>query len=113
MKNIKVIVLEVGKKAEIRTIVNSLETLQKTVGGWLELVHLDRNGRPEQRRVAILVDEEGYLKQLPFNIRLAGLDIVGTIVISGIRNGEFISLTKAQLRDIKELLGERGEDIES
>jgi hypothetical protein len=60
----------------------SLESMQKTVGGYIEIVYL-----PDGRMM--VVDEEGLLKNKDLNIvasQLAGQQIVGDVIIA--ENGE-------------------------
>lgn len=44
---------------------NSLETLQKLVGGLIEVVHLVKHG--EQKGHDLIINEEGLLLELPIN----------------------------------------------
>lgn len=66
----------------IREIDNTLESLQKTVGGYIEVVTLCTD-------LAIICDEEGRLKGLPRNCQICGADFVGTIVAVGVDGDEF------------------------
>ena len=55
----------------------SLEEAQEIVGGYVEMVRLTRDK-------IMLVDEEGLLKRLPYNIPatvVAGRHIVGTAIV--------------------------------
>lgn len=58
MKKIKVVFVEPGKPARITEIDNSLESMQKTVGGFIERFTLDDE-------VCIICNEEGKIEGLP------------------------------------------------
>lgn len=53
-----------------------LETMQKTVGGYIETVTLDR-------QVVIICNEEGKVKNLEPNCAVCGIPFYGTIVAIG------------------------------
>ena len=61
---------------------NSLEELQRLVGGHIESVTLGKD-------IAILCDEEGRIKGKEYNCTLVGVDFAGTIVIVGVRGDSF------------------------
>ena len=63
-------------------ISNTLENLQRTVGGYIETI-------PVTSKDVILCDEEGKLKLKPTNISLGNDFIVGTIVVLGVDGDEF------------------------
>lgn len=66
----------------------TLENLQKTVGGYIETVTLV----PEidcVPGVVVICDEEGLLKQKPYNCQYAGVDFVGDIIVIGCKGEEF------------------------
>ena len=63
-------------------ISDSLENLQKTVGGYIEPVSFST--------FTILCNEEGKIKGLPFNMRIGTFDVlVGTIIVLGVDGEEF------------------------
>lgn len=64
---------------------NKLETLQKNVGGYIECVRLATN-------LVILCDEEGRLKNKPFNCTICGYGFWGDILIVGADEDEFADL---------------------
>ena len=82
MKKIKVIVKRPDSVPYSTHISNSLENLQKTVGGYIETVTLASD-------CVVICNEEGMLKRLPYNCNICGVDFVGTIVIAGINGDEF------------------------
>lgn len=63
-------------------IVNSLETLQHIVGGYIETVTLGSDW-------TIICNEEGRLRGLPFNCEVCGVMFVGPIIFAGIDGEEF------------------------
>ena len=69
----------------IAYIMNTLESLQAKVGGFIEVVRLTP-------KVAIICNEEGKLRGMDPNMRIDGTLLVGTIVIAGIDGEEFGSI---------------------
>lgn len=78
----KAIRKEPGKFPEVVEIPNTLEALQKAVGGYIEVW-------PVTTDLAILCDEEGKLKGAEDNCTLLGEDFVGTILLVGLDGPEF------------------------
>ena len=80
-----------------------LEPLQKVVGGWIEAVY------PWEDKAAIIINEEGKLDQLPLNRALRTeegeiYDITaGNMLIVGLGEEDFSSLTKDQLAHYEKL----------
>ena len=74
------------------TIENSLEAMQRLVGGNIEVVQLDD--------ALLICDEEGKLKGLEPNVVLGNDTICGSFFIAGddYENVDFVSLTKKQYR---------------
>ena len=69
---------------------NSLEALQKNVGGYIETVTL--NSPLTHRNLVLICDEEGRLKGKPYNCNIFGIDFVGEILIVGQDGEEFADL---------------------
>ena len=90
---IKVFLAEPGKKAKVTEIENTLENLQKIVGGYIECVY------PFEDNVGIICNEEGMLIGLEPNRVLRDDDgnavdiIFGTFIITGLTEDDFGSLT--------------------
>ena len=84
MENIKVIVKNPGQAPRKRTIPNELESLQKIVGGYIEVVTTADD-------LGIICNEEGKLKGLPYNCTIEGEDYVGPIIVVGLDDFEFTS----------------------
>ena len=94
-KYIEVIVKEPNGVFELRAIENKLSELQKLVGGYIEVV--SHNG------YIVLADEEGKLKGCEPNLRIGCKNIVGTIVILSMSNGNFRSI---KVKDLAEFIND-------
>ena len=96
-EKIKVVLAEPGKKAKVTEIENTLENLQKIVGGYIECVY------PFGDNVGLIANEEGKLIGLEPNRVLRdddgnALDIIfGTFIITGLTEDDFGSLTDEQI----------------
>lgn len=92
-KKLKVVIVRPQKTATIEEIDSDLETLQSIVGGRIEQVC------PWEDDVAIICNEEGKTKELPYNRGLYDeggniLDIIaGTFFVVGLGEEMFRSLT--------------------
>ena len=64
---------------------NTLENLQKYVGGYIETVTI-------ADRLVIICNEEGRLQGLPYNCSIMGTDFVGDIIMCGVDGDEFADL---------------------
>ncbi len=95
-KMITVVLAEPGKKAKVTEIENTLENLQKIVGGYIECVY------PFEDNVGIICNEEGKLIGLEPNRVMRDDDgnavdiIFGTFIITGLTEDDFGSLTDEQ-----------------
>lgn len=89
---IKIVYQFPGNTSRITEIPNTLEAMQKLVGGYIETLSLP-NG------LVMVIDEEGRLKGRPDNIRCVQVGtIVGTVVITAAKGEEFVSLTAEQIQ---------------
>lgn len=70
-----------GCEPELIDIDNTLAALQQEVGGYIETVSI--------ADVVIICNEEGRLCGLPYNGRVCGVDVVGTVLIVGTKGEEF------------------------
>ena len=95
-KKIKVIIKEPGKKPRSVNISNSLQNLQKTVGGYIETVTICED-------FVIICNEEGRLQQLPWCCEICGVNFVGTIILCGI-DGESFGDIPITYQDAKRIL---------
>lgn len=64
---------------------NSLENLQRYVGGHVETVTFAAD-------MCVICDEEGRLKGKPYNCTVCGVDFVGDILLVGVKGTEFADL---------------------
>lgn len=94
---------EPGKPWEIVEVPNELEALQKVVGGYMERVTFSLD-------TCILCDEEALCKGLPHNADICGVEFFGPVLIVGMANGEFVSLTEQQVEDMLEMGALRRDD---
>ena len=91
-KIMRVVLVEPGKKAVVKTIDGSLEGMQKTVGGNIEAIALDDCG------TCLVCNEEGKLNDLSLNRALVDEDgritdiIAGTFFVCGTDEEDFASL---------------------
>lgn len=87
----RVLKIEPGKAPITINIENTLESLQGQVGGYIETVTFAED-------VVIICDEEGRLKDKPYNFRLCGVDFVGVILIAGRKDDGFCDIKDANAR---------------
>lgn len=87
-QRINVWVKEPGKKPEKKEVEHSLKSFQELVGGYVEFVNAGDGD-------AIFVDEDGLLKDLPYNCTLflpfGSHRLYGTVVLLGLDGIEFVS----------------------
>jgi len=74
-----------GVPGTVEIIDASLDSLQKIVGGYIEAVYIDD--------FALVVNEEGVLKGLPYNAHVSGYDLVGTIIVMRAGDEDFEAIT--------------------
>ena len=67
---------------EFVDIPNTLEALQAEVGGYIETVSFLSD-------LCIIVNEEGRINAMPFNLRFAGLQLFGPVLLVGVNGDEF------------------------
>ena len=84
MKKIKVLIKRPGGPPRSVWISDTLENLQRTVGGYIEIVTLCRN-------LVVICDEEGRLKGKPYNCTINGVSFVGDIIVAGAEGEEIVS----------------------
>lgn len=82
MEKIKVIIKRPDEETgHVTWISNSLKALQTHVEGYIETVTVSPN-------MMIICNEEGRIRNLPYNCRLCGIDFVGTIIIAGVDDAD-------------------------
>ena len=94
-KKISVIIKEPGKKPRHVNISNTLNNLQKTVGGYIETVTLSSE-------CVAICNEEGRIHSLPWCCNICGVDFVGPVILAGIDGDEFadIPITFEQMKKL-------------
>ena len=105
----KVLVLENGMLKE-KEIENTLESLQKIVGGWIEIPYLSQ--RFAEETIDVIINEEGKLIGLEPQIAVVKKDnnkildlVVGNCIFaSHDEEGDTIGLNDKQIEIIKEEL---------
>ncbi len=102
-KSINVLRIDPGKDPKIVEIYEDLESLQREVGGLIECVY------PWDDNVGIICNEEGKLMGLPLNQALKDDDgnvydvIAGTMLVVGLSDDNFCSLTNEQIKTYSDL----------
>lgn len=94
---IRVIIKRPGEACFVQHVDNTLEALQEIVGGYIEAVNIGSNW-------AIICNEEGRLRGLPYNTNICGVDFVGPIIFLGTDGDEFCDLA-ISLEDFVEVFG--------
>ena len=89
----KVIIKKVGKTPEVVDIENTLEAMQKVVGGYIELV-------PVRTGCVMICNEEGRIHKLPYNFNLSNNNIVGDVLFTGQKGTDFTDLTESDVEMI-------------
>ena len=82
---IKVIIKRPDEAGHVTNISNTLENLQRTVGGPIECVTIAED-------LVIICNEEGKLRGLPYNFTCCGDRFVGTIIMAGRCEDEFTDI---------------------
>ena len=100
-KTLKILVVEPMQPCRVQEIPHTLEAMRQIVDGYIESVSFQRE--------AIICNEEGKLRGLPYNRPLldeSGLpmDILqGTFFVTGVDGEHFTSLTDEQIQRYKDL----------
>lgn len=108
MSDLRVVVAEPGKAAEVRTIPNTLSAMQAIVGGYIEAFSL---GWPDLPELVGFCNEDGISLHLPLNrsFRSVGIILGSFFVCNGADlEGHLRSLTDAQVIDVCQRLNEMG-----
>lgn len=85
MKKISVLIKEPGRNPRHVNISDTLENLQKTVGGYIETVTICSD-------LVVICDEEGRLKGNEHCCEIGGVQFVGTVILAGVDGDEFADL---------------------
>lgn len=81
----KVVVKRPGKPAAVKVIDGSLESMQDIVGGYIETFHIAQN-------VLCVVNEEGLVRDLPFNFTAPPFFVYGTAFFCGQQGEDMVGL---------------------
>ncbi len=84
--NIRIFRKRPGEGWQGAEIPNTLEALQKEVGGYIETVTLAKD---RKMLTVIICNEDGKLQGLAPNIIIGGELFVGTIIVAGVKGEEF------------------------
>lgn len=82
----RILIFEPGKHPRTANIPHSLSNMQAIVGGTIQAVY------PWSERAALVCDDEGLLKDYPFNRKIGEHVIFGTFFICGIDECDFSDL---------------------
>lgn len=82
MRKIKVIIKRPEEPARVTNISDSLKNIQNTVDGPVEAVTIASDA-------VVICNEEGRIRNLPYNCSICGIDFVGTIIFVGIQDSKF------------------------
>ena len=88
----KILVFEPGKHPRVDDIPHTLERMQAIVGGTIQAIY------PWNECAALVCDDEGLLKEYPFNRKVEGNVIFGTFFICGIDECDFTDLPSDLMR---------------
>lgn len=86
-----------GKEAEVRDIENTLEALQRLVGGYIEHYTFISG-------VGMIMNEEGKLMDMDPNFRYGHDMVVGPAIFVGEGGEDFTDITDAQAMRVMEFL---------
>lgn len=84
MRKIRVLIKRPGEMPYTAWMSDTLENLQRTVGGYIETVTI-------RRGLVVICDEEGRLKGYPHNCTIDGIEFVGVIIIAGVSGDDLAS----------------------
>lgn len=101
---IRAIIKEPHEPAREELVENTLDTFQRLVGGYIETVTLGADW-------TVVCNEEGRLEGLPYNMELCGVDLVGTIVLVGVKGENFADFP-ASLERVRNAIPELFEEEE-
>ena len=102
MNKIGVLIKEPGKQPRRVNISDTLENMQRIVGGYIETVTVCAD-------LVVICDEEGKMKGKPHCCTICGVDFVGTVILCGIDGDEFADLPVGW-KDLKAVLPQLWEE---
>ena len=97
-QKIKVIINRPDEEyGHVTNISNTLPNLQRTVGGYIETLTMPGD--------TLIVNEEGIPLGMPFNCKVAGFNLFGTIIVAGVQDDEFADV-QISMKQWKEIIDE-------
>ena len=75
------------KYGHVCNISKSLENLQRTVDGYIEVVPVTNSA--DGKKIILICNEDGKIRNLETNFWLWDEEIVGTVIICGVEGDEF------------------------
>lgn len=91
----RILMKEPGKGIHCMVIPNELPMLQELVGGYIETYTIAED-------VAIVCNEEGKLRGLPYNCTICGENFVGNILFVGVDGDDFTDIPESLIRMVAE-----------
>ena len=89
----KVVIKKVGEQAQVTEIENTLDALQKFVGGHIEVVSVGGE-------IIMICNEEGKLNGLEYNFKLGNDFIVGNVLFVQAKDEDFTDLSDSNVESI-------------
>ena len=89
----KVVIKKVGEQAQVAEIENTLDALQKFVGGHIEVVSVGGE-------IIMICNEEGKLNGLEYNFKLGNDFIVGNVLFVQAKDDDFTDLSDSNVESI-------------
>lgn len=86
-------------------ISDTLENLQRYVGGYIETITIHGLGKDKDQTVVVICNEEGKLRRLPYNCKVLGEPIMGDFLIAGVNGEEFADIP-ISIREVRDFLAE-------
>lgn len=77
----------------VTNIANNLKNLQRTVEGYIETLSYMGDLSTDTGSFVVICNEEGRIRNLPFNCWIGGNDFYGTIIVVEAKGDEFTDLT--------------------
>lgn len=89
----KAIIKKVGEAPQVVNLENTLEAVQKAVGGYIEVLRIDRN-------LLMICDEEGKLKGKSYNFDFGHDIIVGDVLFVQSDGEDFTDLNETNIETV-------------
>ena len=99
------VIKDPGERPIVASIPNTLEALQKAVGGHIETVTIASD-------LVLICNEEGRLLELPDNCTVCGVSFVGPILAVGVSGDEFSSLAVDHIQFVMRLLSKPESELQ-